>query len=167
MNSCGDEQRVDAKVGRALQVRAHRIPDRQHPPPIVAAAARALGQRQRLLVDRSIGFAGIEHLAAGGGVAVRDRAGAVDQPVAAFDHHVGIGADHQQRARAHARDQLVVIGGRLDRVVVEARAHHIVGLLERRDTGVEPFEHRQVAHRTDMEDLLARSRGDDGPRDIA
>ena len=68
-----------------------------------------LRRRHRLLVDRAIRLAGIDHVAALGGIAVGDRAGAIDEMLAALDHDVGIGADHRQLARAHRRDDVVVV----------------------------------------------------------
>src|SRR5262249_31747265 len=66
----GHEQAIDAKGGGTLEVGAHGIADRQQAVMRDRAAARGLRQRERLLVDRPVGLAGIDHLAARGMVEV-------------------------------------------------------------------------------------------------
>ena len=76
----GDEQAIDAEGDGAFEIGPHRIrrsPARARGRP--ARRARPRRDRQRLFVDRAVGFAGIGHVAAGGGIEVGDRARAVDQ----------------------------------------------------------------------------------------
>src|SRR5262249_51136145 len=89
VDACGHEQAIDAEGGGALEIGAHRIADRQQAMALHRAAARGFGKDERLLVDRPIGLAGIDHLAARGRIGIGDRARAVDELVAALDHHVG------------------------------------------------------------------------------
>ena len=77
------------------------------------AAAQRRGRGERRLVDRRMRLAAIKHLAAERRVGVGERAGAIDQRVAALDDDVGIGADHEQRARAHRREHVAVALRRL------------------------------------------------------
>ena len=123
-------------------------------------AAQRLRARDRLLVDRPIGLAGKDHVAARMGVEIRDRARAIDQMVTALDHDIRIGADHCELARAHRVDQLDVVLRRLAGVVVEARAHREVGALDRRELDIEPLEDRQVALGSNMEHAHAGALSD-------
>ena len=54
------------------------------------------GQCHGAFVDRPVRLAVEDHLAAEFAIEFGDRAGAIDQPVAAFDDDVGIGADQRQ-----------------------------------------------------------------------
>ena len=117
-------------------------------------AARRGGRSQRGLIDRRVRLAAIEHFATERRIGIGERAGAIDQGVAALDDHVGIGADHEQRAPPHRREHVAVIVRRFDGVVEQTRAHHIVGGLKRREGHFEAGEDRMVALRTEMEDTL-------------
>src|SRR5215472_14121532 len=115
VDACGHKKEIIPKGGGPLKTRAHQIADPKKARALHRPAARGFGKGERLLVDRPIGLAGIDHLAARGRIGIGDRARAVDELVAALDHHVGVGADHRQRTRAHARDEIAVIVRRLDR----------------------------------------------------
>ena len=65
----------------------------------------ALDGGERALVDRQVRLAGIDDLAALGRIVGGQRAGAVDELVAALDHEVGIGADHRHAARQQGVEQ--------------------------------------------------------------
>ncbi len=163
----GHEQEIDADRARALEIGAHRIADRQHAARRDPAPGRGFRLRQRHVVDRPIGLAGIEHLAAHGGVEIGDRAGAIDQPVAALHHHVGIAADHEQLARQHGFEPGAVVLRRLHVVVVEAGADHVVGALQRREAHIEPGEDRAVALGPEVEQALSGARLDHAAGDVA
>ncbi len=163
----GHEQAIDAEGGGALEVGAHRIADRQQAMVLHRAPARGFGKGQRLFVDRPIGLAGVDHLAARGRVRIGDRTGAIDELVAALDHHVGIGADHRQRTRAHARDDIAVVVRRLHGVVVKPGADRVVGVLQRRRRRVEPFEQRHIPLGADVEHARSGARGDERAGDVA
>ena len=60
----GDEQAIDAEIGRAFQIGAHRIADRQHAAERGRAAAQRRDPLERQVVDRPVRLAGVEHLAA-------------------------------------------------------------------------------------------------------
>ncbi len=167
MDAGGDEQAIDPERDRTLEVGAHRVADRQHAAMRGVAAARLRRRGHRLVVDRAIRLAGIDHVAALGGIAVRDRAGAVDQVLAALDHDVGIGADHRQLAREHRRNDLVVVVRALGRVVVQAGADHVVRALDRSHRRAETFEDRQISRRADMRDPFARPLDDQRAGDVA
>ncbi len=60
-----------------------------------------------------------------------------------------------------------IILRRLDLVIVEPGADHVVGVLQRREAHVEPAEDRAVALGAEMEQALARPRRDHGAGDVA
>jgi len=59
------------------------------------AAGHAFRFRQRHVVDRAVGLAGVKHLAAHRRIEIGDRTGAVNQSRAALDDDVGIAAHHE------------------------------------------------------------------------
>ena len=69
-------------------------------------AARRSGDAQSLLVNRTMGLAGIDDAAAGSGVKIGDGSGTIDKLITALDDDIGISADHWQRALAHPLDEL-------------------------------------------------------------
>ena len=163
----GHEQEIDADRARAFKIGAHRIADRQHAARRDLAPGRGLRLGQRHVVDRPVGLAGVEHLAAHGGVEIGDRAGAIDQLRPALHHHVGIAADHEQLAREHGFEPGAVVVRRLHVVVVEAGADHVVGALQRREAHIEPGEDRAVALGPEMEQALPGARRDHAAGDVA
>ena len=112
-------------------------------------------------------FAVEDHLAAKLAVQLGDRAGAIDQPVAALDHDVGIGADQRQLAVESLQQHGAIIFGGFGFVVEQAGADDVVGLFQRCHDGVEPAVDRRVPLRTDPEDLLAGMVGDEIPGQVA
>src|SRR5262249_12971096 len=135
-----DEEAIEPKRSGALQIRSHGITDRQHARHRRWPAAQRRGFAKRSLVEWRIGLAAIEHLHAARSVGVRDRSGAIDELVAAFDNDVRIGAHHEQRARPHRRQQFAIVLRRLARVVEQAGAHHIIGGLGRCEGDIEAGE---------------------------
>ncbi len=87
-----------------------------------AAAAELRDLTLRRGVDRRMRLADEDRLAAELVVEPRERAGAVDEPVAALDDDVGIGADHRKPARDEALKQRAVVVRRLGGVVEETGA---------------------------------------------
>ena len=66
----------------------------------------------------------IDHLAARGFIGPGQRAGAIDQPAAALDDDVGIGADHREATPRHRVQHGPIILGRFSVVVEQPRAQH-------------------------------------------
>ena len=140
-----DEQAVDAKFGGAFQIGAHGIPDRQNSVERNIAPVRREGLAQRLLVDRTMRLAGVEHLSSQRPVEVGDGAGTVDEMIAALDHHVRVGAHHVQLALAHLGEHRPVILRRIGVVVEQSGADDVIRLANRREPHREPIKDRQVA----------------------
>src|SRR5437660_613244 len=80
----------------AGEIRAHGITDREHLAQLGGVSAPLGGKRHRALIDRPVRLAVEHHLAAELAIEFGDCAGAIDQPVAALYHDVGIGADQRQ-----------------------------------------------------------------------
>ena len=129
----------------------------------IASTRAAAGRRREVRpcrappVNRRVRLAAIKHLAADRRISVRQRAGAIDQFVAALDDDVGIGADHEQRARAHCRQQLAIVFRRFAGVVEQPGTHRVVGGLGRRKGDIEPGEDRKIALRSEMKYAFTRS----------
>src|SRR5258707_4858617 len=151
MNAGSHEQAVNTESRRALEIGAYRIADRQHTMMLHAFPARGLGKSQCLLVDGAVWFAGEDDLAARGHVEIGNRARAIDELVTALDHDVGIGADHRESARAHSRDEILVILGRLHRIVEESRADRIIGVLQWRERRMEDADYRSEEHTSELQ----------------
>ncbi len=96
-----------------------------------------------------------------------DRTGARDEAVAALDHEIRIGADHEEIAGPHRRKARAIVLDSLLVIVVEARADDIVGALDRPEVCVEPVEDRPVARRPEMVDDLRDAILDDGASQVA
>ena len=107
------------------------------------------------LVDRRVGLAGIDHLAAILGIDLRERAGAVDEFVAALDQMVGIGAEHGELPIGKLVQQTLIVLRRLGLVVEQAGADDELGVLGIDARDIEAIEDRQVALRSEMEDAGA------------
>ena len=161
VNASGDEERVQPRSRRAQDVRPHAVADREHATLLDRRASNLLSKRQRLVVNRRIRLAGVDHRAAELLVSARERSRAIDESVAAVDHDVRIGADHRHAASRHRPQFRLVIIQRFGLVVSEAGAQGILGVFEgnefrpragRLRRGV---EEAQVALRPDMEDLVA------------
>ena len=167
MNAADHEQAVDPERLRAGKVGPHAIADRQHAVQRRRLAARCGGQRHRAIVDRTMRLAVEDHLAAEFAIQFGDRAGAIDQPVAALDHDIGIGADERQVARARLHHHRAVIFRAFGLVVERAGADDVVGAFQRREFGVEPAIDRIVALRPEPEHRLAVMAGNEIPRQIA
>ena len=105
---------------------------------------------ERPIVDRRIGLAGLQHPSAAFGIALGERAGAIDEPFADMHDEIGIGGDHHEIARAHRGEDRIIILERLV-VVEEAGTDDIVGAGEldqrRRQALFRPqgFEQREIA----------------------
>src|SRR5919202_1426546 len=99
VDAAGDEQAVDAKTVSAGKIGAHGIADRQHMAQLGRMAAAFGGERHRALIDRTVRLAVEYDLAAELAIEFGDRAGAIDQTVAALDDDVRIGADQRHLAR--------------------------------------------------------------------
>ena len=118
-------------------------------------------------IDRRVRLTAIQRLPAKRDIRVSQGAGAIDQRIAALDHDVGIGADHEQRTPAHQRQHLAVVLRRLDGVVEQAGADHVIRGLDRREGDVEAGEDRAVARRAEMEYALGAPRFDDTAGHVA
>ena len=166
MNAGIDEETIATEGGGAGEVGVNRIPDHEDAP-VRPATARGRGECGSALVDGPVWLAGIDHFAAEFLVESRDRAGAIDDIRTARDDEIGIGADHRQRTRQEPAEQRAVILRRLDGVVEEARAHHIIGRIGGAERNLELAEQGQVAFRTEMEGGLARPRQQKDAGDVA
>ena len=124
--------------------------------------ARTVGRRrcgrkraeasQRGTIDLRKRLADDDGLAAGGAIALGERAGAPDQTTAALNDDVGIEAEHRQTARPPTRKARSVVVGRLGGVVVEPRTGHQLRLLLATTSDGQAVVERQVAIRPDMKD---------------
>src|ERR1700744_828546 len=99
MNAPGDEEAVDAEAMRAGKVGAHGVADGEDTIELDLVAAMLGGERDGALVDRPVRLAVEDHLATELAVELGDGAGAIDQPVAALDDDIGVGADQRQFPR--------------------------------------------------------------------
>ena len=157
MDAGADEQRVEPLPHGARDVGAHAVADGQRPRRFDRPAQRRLRGRQRRAVDRRIGLAGVNRLAAQFLIAPGERARAVDQRRAPMDDEVGIGADERQAARGYGAQPTLVILRRLDVVVEQAGAENIGGVVgggefrPRAGPRLDRLEQREVAARPDME----------------
>src|SRR6202162_4301151 len=96
----GHEQAIDPEAVGAGQIRPDGIPDRQNAAEWYRLAAALGGKRDRALVDRPVRLAVEDHFTAELEIEFGDGARAIDQPVAAFDDDVRVGADQRQPALA-------------------------------------------------------------------
>ena len=95
------------------------------------ATFRPASARDRLLgklVDRHVGLAGIDHLAAILFIDLRERAGAVDEVVAALDQMIGVGAEHGELASGKLAQQALIVLRRLGLVVEQPGADDKLGV---------------------------------------
>src|SRR5712671_2375716 len=167
VNAGGDEQAVYTECGGTFEVGADRIPDGQHARAVERLAAHLHRGGERLFVDGLVRFAGIEHLAARFPIAVRNRAGAIDEMFAALHHDIRIGTEHHEVAPAHRRDQRVIVWRRFSDVIIETGADHEIGAFHRHCLDIEAFEYPHVAFGADMEYVLAGTFRDHGARNVA
>ena len=86
---------------------------------LAAPQPLTLGQGQ--LIDRIKGLAGHGDATAEAFIEVGERAAAPDQPVAALDHPVGVGADHFEVARDARGEAFAIVRRRLGLVINHAR----------------------------------------------
>ena len=173
MDAVGDEQGVEPGRGGAGEIGAQRVADRQRPRRRDRRAAQRRDPLQRRRVDRPMRLAGVDRLAAERLVELGERAGAIDELVAAMDDEIGIGADHRQPALDECRESVGVILRRLGRVVEQAGAEQ-VGRRFRPDHGrrdaaarLDRRDQRQIARRADMVERRAAARGDHADRNVA
>ena len=161
-----DEQAIKPEVARSLQIGANRITDCEHAIAADLRTAHGLRHGERLFVDRSVRFAGVEHLSAERCINVSQCARAVNELLAALHHKVRIGAQHEHIACSHGTQQLAVIVRCFGVVVEEAGADREVGAIGRRKLQVQSLENRQVALGAEMINSALPLR-DDVPRHVA
>src|SRR6478609_8265939 len=100
VNAAGYEQAIDPEAVGACQIGARRIPDGENAVELNRMALALGGERHGALIDRPVRLAVKNHFAAKLAIEFGDGARAIDQPVAAFDDDIGIGADQRQLALA-------------------------------------------------------------------
>ncbi len=157
MNSLGDQQAVHAHVDGAGYVGMDGVADgedaidgERFPPSLFEEA-------NRHAIDRLVGFSRLFDFAAQLLVTFGQRAGAIDQLIAAIDDQIGIGANHRQIFRAAGDQNGLIIGWRFFRVVNQPGADRESGLRKRdrrdimRGQGAGRRENRPVAVRSDVE----------------
>ena len=173
MNAPGDEERVESRSGGARDIGLHPVADGEHAALVERRAARPLRKRQRPIIDRRIGLAGVDDRAANLLVPARERAGAIDERLAAMDDDVRIGADHRHvrappsravRTRNHRPSRSRRLVGRCKGVIglVEGdeprpRAGRLCGGLEQAEIAVGP----------DVEDGRSSIRSDEADGHVA
>src|SRR5262249_36100344 len=108
--ACDVERAQAGRVG-AKEVRLDAIADGENALPWNGPPREAIDGFQGTMVDRRMGLARIDDLSALGGVRRGERAGTVDEPAAALDAVVGIGADHRNSACQQCRKKARVVGG--------------------------------------------------------
>ena len=109
----------------------------------------------RKRIDRGVRLAGIDDRSARFLIGCRKRARAPDEPVAALDQMIGIGADHRQLALGKRAQELGIVVGRLGLVVEQARADNELGRCRLAELDVDPRENGPVALGPEMEDGCA------------
>ena len=112
--------------------------------------ARAAMVSSARAIDRRMRLAGIEHAAPYSLIERRERAGAIDEAVAALDQMIGIGADHGELPRGECAQEPNIVVRRLGLVVEQARADHELGVVSSPELDGEALEDRQVALRPEM-----------------
>src|SRR5258708_5996951 len=85
MNAARHEQAIDSKTMGAGEVGPYRIPDRKHAAQLGCMPVTLGGKLHGAFVDRPVWLAVEDHFAAEFAIEFRDRARAINQPVAAFD----------------------------------------------------------------------------------
>src|SRR5438270_532572 len=145
MNAAGYEQAIDPETMGAGEIGAHGIADRQNPFELNRPTSPLSGKLDRALIDRPVRLAIENHLAAELAIELGDGAGTIDQPVAALDDNVGIGADQRQLALAGLHHHAAIIFRRLGLVVEQPGANDVIGLLQRREHRIEAAMDRAVA----------------------
>ena len=120
------------------------------------------------VVDRRVGLAGHHRLAAQRLVELGQRAAAVDQPVAALHHLVGVGADHRQ-ARAAAPGRAPRGSPPASRLVVDRAGAGDEGGARRAagEAQAEALVERRVALGADRPGRAGRALGQQGAGDVA
>ena len=171
VDAAGDEQHVEPGRLGAEHVGAEAVADGERAARRPAQRLRA--GRKRGFVDRGIGLAGVDDLAAERLVSLAERARAIHEVVAAVDDQVGVGADERQFSRGDRRQPLGVVGRGLDVVVVEPGADHVLRRLGadalrpqagRRFGGL---EQAQIALGADVMDRRLAARLDQSQRHVA
>ena len=146
MDAAGDQQAVDPGIGRAGDVGAQAVADRQQ-----AAAVGDAEQLDAAVVDRWIWLAMPAHPAADRLVLLGQRTGAERRPARMDHHEIGVGANHRQAALVcRVQDRRVV----LDRVLPAGRpgVEDEIGLVGRLDKSqAEPVADLQVPVGADMQ----------------
>ena len=163
VDPAGDIDRVDVLRAGAFDVGVDAVADGQQ---------RALGQRprklpHRSLVDGRVGLSGLDDGLAERRVALREQARARQKLRAAFDHEIGIGADHGHAARRERGEHGGVILRRFVVFVEEAGANNNRGVGGGCELDVQAVEQAGVALRPQMEERLAGIGFDEAARYVA
>src|SRR5205814_4365943 len=126
MDAAGHEQAIDPETVSAGEIGAHGIADRENPVEWNRVTLPLGGKLDCALIDRPVRLAVENHLAAELAIEFGDRAGAIDQPVAALDDDVGIGADQPQPAFAGLHHHAAIIVRLLGPVYEHPGAYDVI-----------------------------------------
>ena len=128
--------------GRAFDIGLKPIADRER------ALRRGLAEQCRgLLINGRIGFAKIDGAAAERLIEIGDLPGAWDEPPAALDEPIGIGADERLAGRGRWRQKRAIIFGGLALIIFKTAAEDKIGVLDLTRAQFGIVEQAEIARR--------------------